>query len=168
MPEGDCCIFWHVEYWKRGPVRSCITLGSAFLVETFNLFSLRLCHLVFLLHLKEKTTFNCFLCIFHFSKFGIWILKKRQKQISSQEQEVVRSLEWPNKFQKLNQSAATSEYFTIPPPRYVWWRFSSDQALDVNVRADDSQLALRRLWLPRRRFWKMWRTGMLVSIANTQ
>lgn len=64
---------------------------------------------------------------------------------------------WQEKPQ-LESLPLTSEQFSISPPCDVWQWFSTDRALDVNIRPNHSQLALRRLCQP---LWWLWRWGTL-------
>lgn len=65
--------------------------------------------------------------------------------------------QWQEKLQ-LESLPLTSEQFSISPPCDVWQWFSTDRALDVNIRPNHSQLALRRLCQP---LWWLWRGGTL-------
>lgn len=60
----------------------------------------------------------------------------------------------------------TSEQFSIPPPCYVRRWFSTDRALDVNIRPDHGQLALRRLCQPLWLLWEMLRRPVLVWVKQ--
>lgn len=68
---------------------------------------------------------------------------------------------------QLKSFPLTSEHFSVPPPRYVWWWFSSDWALDVNIRSNHSQLALRRLCQPLWLLWEMLSRAVLVWVKTT-
>lgn len=61
----------------------------------------------------------------------------------------------------------TSEQFSIPPPCYVWRWFSTDRALDMDIRPNHSQLARRRLCQPLWRLWETLRRAMLVWVKTT-
>lgn len=67
---------------------------------------------------------------------------------------------------QLKSFPLTSEQFSVPPPRYVWWWFSSDWALDVNIRSNHSQLALRRLCKPLWLLWEMLSRAVLVWVKT--
>lgn len=61
----------------------------------------------------------------------------------------------------------TFENFSIPPPCNVWEWFSTDRALDVNIRPNRTQLALRRPCQPLWLLWEMIRRGVLVWVKTT-